>query len=116
LRFEARHARDDYRAAADRAKISLAGGETVWWNADANCAAYYQLPLTTSSLDADKALLIVNPQEEFFKNAALPQLVICSRPDIYDPVHSLANFLARAKFIKVGTVSAFVIWKNPSSR
>jgi hypothetical protein len=115
LRFASRHAKDDYRSAALLARGDLARGGKIWWNADANSALYYRLPLTTNSAEADKAFFIVNPSPEFFTKAAPAKFVFCSRPDIYDPHGTLEKFLALNDFKKSAVLPAFVVWeKSPA--
>jgi hypothetical protein len=115
LRFAPRHAKDDYRSAALLARDGLARGEKIWWNADANSAAYYHLTLTTNSAEANKAFFFVNPSPDFFATMTLAKFVFCSRPDIYDPQGTLAKFLVEDNFQKSAVLPAFVIWEKPSA-
>jgi hypothetical protein len=112
LRFAPRHAKDDYRSAVGLAHAALAHGQTVWWSADANAAAYYQLPLATNSAGADKVLLMINPPVEFLATNVSVDVVIVSRPDIYDPHGALAVFLARNDFNKAAALPAFAVWEK----
>jgi hypothetical protein len=112
LRFAPRHAKDDYRSAAGLARLALAGGKIVWWSADANAAAYYQLPLTSNFTGSDHALLMISPSGDFLTTVAPADMVIVSRPDIYDPPGNLAAFLARNNFKKAAVLPAFVVWEK----
>jgi hypothetical protein len=112
LRFAPRHAKDDYRSAATLAKASLVRGEKVWWNADVMSAKYYQLPLTTNSIAVNEAMVVISPTLEFLENSPVPQVILCSRPDIYDPSGVLSDFLTGKNFIKTVTLPAFEIWEE----
>ena len=111
LRFAPRHAKDDYRSAAGLARNALAGGKTVWWSADPNAAAYYQLPLTSSFAGSGRAYLMINPDGDLTTNAPA-DMVIISHLDIYDTFGDLAPFLARNNFKKTAVLPAFVIWEK----
>ena len=112
LRFATRHAKDDYRSAAGLARAALAHGETVWWSADASAAGYYQLLVTTNLTETGKAFAMINPPMEFLAANAPADVVIISRPDIYDPHGTLAAFLAQNDFKKAAILPAFVVWEK----
>ena len=116
LHLAQRHAKDDYRAAAGLARTALADGRSVWWSADMNSAAYYQLPVTTNSAEAGRAFFAVNLPDNFFVDVAPAEVVIVSRPDIYDPHGALAGFLARNHFRRSAVLPAFVIWEKPAAK
>ena len=112
LRFAARHAKDDYRSAAGLARAALARGETVWWSADANAPAYYHLPLTANVAGTGRAVLLINPAESFLATNFPADVVILSRPDLYDPHGALANFLAQNHYRKSAVLPAFAVWNK----
>jgi hypothetical protein len=112
LKFATRHAKDDYRSAAGLARTALADGKSVWWNADANAAAYYKLPLATNPIESGRAFLMINPPSDFLATNVPADVVIVSRPDIYDPHGTLAIFLARNDFKKAAVLPAFVVWEK----
>jgi hypothetical protein len=116
LRFATRHAKDDYRSAAGLARAALANGETVWWSADANAAAYYHLPLATNSAEGDKAFIMINPPVDFLVAVVPADVVIVSRPDIYDPHGTLAAFLVQNGFKKAAVLPAFGVWEKAGAR
>ena len=45
VRYAPRHAKDDYKHAAELAEIELARGGRVWWVAEGQGALYYDLPV-----------------------------------------------------------------------
>jgi hypothetical protein len=116
LKLATRHAKDDYRSAAGLARAALAQGETVWWSADANAAEYYRLSVSTNSTEAGKAFIMVNPPAEFLATNVPADVVIISRPDIYDPHGTLVAFLAQNDFKKAAVLPAFVVWEKAGSR
>jgi hypothetical protein len=85
----------------------------VWWNADDKGAAYYHLPLATHGAAAvSQALLLVNPSREMLLGAARPDVIIASRPDVYDGGGALAEFVAQAHYRPVTNLMAFTVWES----
>jgi hypothetical protein len=110
IRFAPRHAKDDYRAAAAVADNALQSGDRVWWSADALAALVYKVPLG----DGCQGVLYLSEQAVGFEaKLERPQLVVTSKPDIYDPQGALATFLLRNRFQVVQTFPAFQIWRAP---
>jgi len=113
LRFAARHEKDNYREAAACARNALAAGKTVWWNADTSAAIYYHLPTARNGAVPGQAQWVVNPLRETLAAAASPDVVIASRPDVFDRTGALAEFLAQAHYQLVSNLTAFKIWVKP---
>lgn len=114
LRFAARHAKDDYRSAAAFANDALARGQSVWWNA-ADCGAiYYHVPLSTNQGGTKMAFELVNPTREFIASLASPDVIIASKPDIFDRRGALAEMVARRNFRETAVLPAFVVWEKTS--
>jgi hypothetical protein len=105
LRFALRHAKDDYRQAAAVAKSAAARGKTVWWNADGNGAAYY-------GVEPGGIVFMVNPSLELLNGSASPDVVIVSKPDLYDSSGAVASFLAQRPYQPVSTFAAFQVWQR----
>ena len=112
LRFAPRHEKDNYRAAAAWARTALSKGQSVWWNAASVGAEYYDVPLTTDSASGGAALLVLNPTRETLDRLPLPQVVIASKPDLYDGQSAVAGLLHEQRFQPVGKFNAFVIWER----
>ncbi len=110
LRLAARHAKDDYRDAAEIAKSGIAAQEKVWWSADTSAAAYYRLPL--SRVSEPGAALLVAPSPAVLAAQPMPDLVLASKPDIYDPSDALGRFLREHAFTS-DELPAFKIWRRP---
>lgn len=105
LRFGAMHARDDYRAAAAIAREAMLENQRVWWLADRSAAVYYGVPLAAlGSFDH------FTPGE--LRAAPPPDLVILSKPDVYDSTGMIRAYLREARFEMVQTLPAFTIWRN----
>ncbi len=112
LRFSPRHEKDDYRAAAAFARTALSNGQSVWWNAAEVGARYYHLPLTADPDRNGAALLILNPARGTLTRLPLPQVIITSKPDLYDGQSALADLLRDQRFQPARKFSAFVIWER----
>jgi hypothetical protein len=111
LRFCERHAKDDYRAAAAMGRAALAHGETVWWNADLHAASVYHLPLGEKPKDTGKAIYVADPGKGFDHDLPKPDLVLTSKPDLYDGNGALADYLNSAGFRPTASFAAFTAWQ-----
>lgn len=112
LRFNPAYQRDDYRSAAKLANREQAAGKTVWWSADLETAAYYHVefggkfkphqivPVINSTAEDAAALLKLCP----------PDLMVLTKPDIYDNQGALAEITKRAGWRIVANPTAFVIY------
>lgn len=112
LRFSPRHEKDNYRAAAAWARTALSKGQLVWWNAAAVGAQYYDVPLTTDPGRGGAALLVLNPARGTLSLLPLPQVIVASKPDLYDGQSALAELLREQHFQPAGKFNAFVIWER----
>ena len=111
LRFHPRHYRDDYRAAAQEARSALAKGETVWWSADTAAAQYYDLPVADFAR-APGALLTVSLSPERHDRVPPPDVVIASKPDIFDGTNAIRAFVTEKGYVVVQRLPAFTIWRK----
>jgi hypothetical protein len=114
LRFGERHAKDDYRGAAALGSEALARGETVWWSANKEGAFVYHLPLAETAVEARTVMVVANPDKDFERTLPKPDLVLASKPDLYDEHGALADFLSRSGFRHTGTLAAFTVWRRPA--
>ncbi|HEU5070285.1 MAG TPA: hypothetical protein VFV96_07720 [Verrucomicrobiae bacterium] len=113
LRFASRHQKDDYRGAAAIAKRAIASGKSVWWNAEQNGAVYYQVPFSTgNTMERGKAYYLMNPSEDQLTATTPPDLIITSRPDVYDGDGALGKYLSEGNYRTTSNLTAFVIWKR----
>jgi 4-amino-4-deoxy-L-arabinose transferase-like glycosyltransferase len=84
VRLSPRHAKDDYRTAANLAHTALQRGETVWWFGSWHCAYYYGLPIDGKGSNLSPHFFhLHNPSAESLPKT-MPALVIYTKPDIYD--------------------------------
>jgi hypothetical protein len=110
-RFAERHHKDDYRAVAAFAEMKLRTGKRVWWSADFHGAQFYGLPISTSpETKSPMALWIPNPKTDSLNGLASPDIVVCSKPDLYDVNGVLAQRLAQEQFQPVARFTAFTVW------
>ena len=119
LRFSPRHAKDDYRSAAEVAKLAQHQGKTVWWAADMAAAKYYgiipyQLPEAKDSeiQTVNGVSFLMNPDPDSLAKLPAPALVIYSKPDIYDAHSSLQNWLSEQHYTLAKEFTSFKIWEK----
>ncbi len=113
LRFAARHDKDDYRTAAAIARVALAERKIVWWSADTSAAFYYELPLAVQGVaETGRALWLAHPGLITVAGAARPDVIIASRPDVYDERGIIPEFARRENYQLNTNVTAFQIWKR----
>jgi hypothetical protein len=112
LRFSSRHEKDNYRDAAAFAKTALHSGQVVWWNAAQEGAQYYDVPAATRPGSSGEALLVINPARETLIGLPAPQIIIASKPDVYDNQAALAEYVREHGFQPERSLTAFVIWRR----
>ena len=105
IRVAPRHRRDDYRSAAASARQAAAAGESVWWLADVSTGRYYHVPL-------DGPHVTAAPEPP----TTPPDVIIFSKPDVYDPTGVVRAYLARGNFKVERVLPAFQIWTRPPAR
>jgi hypothetical protein len=116
VRFAYRQSKDDYRRAATLAATALAKRQSVWWSADELTANYYHLPVSDSVVSPDQALLVVNPSDGTFAGLKQPQMIVVSRPDLFDSSGALARYMASRHFHATAAFPAFEIWTAPAAK
>jgi hypothetical protein len=84
----------------------------VWWNAAEEGARYYGVPLVGHPDNGSAALLVLNPTFETLQGLPAPQVVIASKPDVYDGQSALAGYLRDQHFVPTHKFTAFVIWER----
>lgn len=116
LRFAPRHEKDNYRRAAALAKAALEHGKTVWWSAADMAAEYYSVPIATNGTNLRAVTIVNNPGSDFAEALPEPNLVIASKPDVYDSQGALAAYLKENRYQKVTSFMAFTVWKAPEGQ
>lgn len=112
IRWTTRHLKDDYRSAAAFGKAALNSGQSVWWNAAAEGANYYGLPLTDDPKDAGKAFHMFNPNPPTLTQLTVPDYIVVTKPDVYDQDRTVMSFLKQSGYQQHTNLPAFVIWSR----
>jgi hypothetical protein len=117
VRYTPRHAKDDYKHAAELAAIELARDGRVWWLADARGPLYYRIPYASDDLGPphDKRIPgvqidISNKTLSFLLAQDPPTLVLLSKPE-FDPQNIVSKYLSVYKYQLVETFPAFTAWR-----
>jgi len=112
LRFAHRHEKDDYRSAAAVAFTALARGERVWWDAAEEGARYYRVPVGSNAASTTQVLFLMNPSREQLQTSPAPDVVIASRPDVYDGQMTLASYFKDQAFQRAREFTGFTVWER----
>ncbi len=115
LRFAKRHEKDDYRDAAQAANAALQRGQKVWWSAADDAAQYYHLPLAVVPGEQGRALLVLNPTSQTLATLPTPDVVITSKPDLYDNLNTVSNYVQSNSFAQTAAFPAFAVWQRKTS-
>ncbi len=126
LRFAPRHEKDDYRAAAQIARLAASQGQRVWWAADSVGATYYRLPGEFDHLgeltgqhrplpchDLPGVQSVPNAPAACLQRLSMPDLVILSKPESFDTGGAITAYLTQHRFVRVQALPAFVVWRAP---
>jgi hypothetical protein len=119
VRLAARHAKDDYKHAAQLATIELAQNGRVWWVADFRGALFYGVPYVSDELAwshpkydrgvkffmGDKTFSYLSAQEP-------PTLVLVSKSDAYDKHNVVSKYLSANAYHLAETFPAFTAWSR----
>ena len=77
-------------------------------------AEYYHVPLTTKGTPLGReALLVIDPGSEDIPPLPKADLIISSRPDVYDPRGTISAYLKRENFRAKTNLVAFILWVQP---
>jgi hypothetical protein len=107
LRFAAHHRKEDYRAAVQVARRALDGGQSVWWVAGIRPAEYYHLDCATTGPEPGK---VFSPRSAEIQNLAAPDVIIFSKPDIFDARGTVQDWIRENNYHPVETLKSFVVW------
>lgn len=119
-RYHPRFAKDDYKNASAIALMSASQGNTVWWAADPATAVYYGFSIPDkkrimnirSNGDILQIRHVAGETITTLENKSLPDMVIISKPDLYDSSGHIHNFLKINEFDHWKSLSAFRIYKR----
>ena len=84
-------------------------GKTVLLRAD------YNVPLAAAANEAGRAaLLVLNSAPQSLATLSAPDLVIVSKPDLYDNQDAVANYVGKNPYTRAAIFPAFTIWQRNS--
>lgn len=98
-RFLHRHAKDDYRAAAEEARQTIDSSGVVWWAADLMGGKYYgllpQLATSTKTVAANVGgVFMANSRSgKYLAELPSPDLIVVSKRNIYDSEGALEKWI-----------------------
>jgi len=90
---------------------AAADNETVWWAADTQAGCYYDVPLQECS-ETNGLITLVSPTDGDLDAERSPDVVILSKPDIYDAEGSIREYLSSRGFGVSTSLTAFTIWER----
>jgi hypothetical protein len=114
IRTAPRHSKDDYKQASAEARAGLEANKQVWWNAAEEGARYYGVKVDSTPTNHDAAWLCLNPEMRSLEKEKIPDLIIISRPDVYDNTGALARYIVDKGYVQIGNMPAFSIWTKPA--
>jgi hypothetical protein len=117
VRYAPRHAKDDYKHAANLAANELARGGRVWWLADFPGALYYGIPLSgegeSPGATYGPAVVYLSDKTPSFLSAQPPPtLVLLSRPESFDRQNLVRNYLSTNEYHLAEVFPAFTAWRR----
>jgi hypothetical protein len=110
VRLAARHHKDDYRTAAALAREGLSKGHRVWWVAASEGADYYGVPHTGGAMEPSAAYAVFGQPLEELAVLPAPDLIVLSRPDIFDYRGGIAGLLSQGDYSTCTNFAGFKIW------
>lgn len=87
------------------AKSSLEDGKTIWWAADSATATYYGLEFN------EKVINVIGLSAEELHSLPIPDIVLVSKKDIYDPQNAISSFLSGRSYA-TSYAAAFSIYSK----
>jgi hypothetical protein len=112
VRSSARHAKDDYRDAAALGREALSQGQSVWWSAEIQGAWVYRMAVTTQPTNTPAAFVVINPEQTSLQALPRPDLVLLSKPDLYDGRGAIQSYLKQNNYHLVQKLPAFTVWRR----
>lgn len=106
-RFHPRFAKDDYRSACQMAKSALEKEKVIWWAADGSAPKYYGvLPYSGKG----RIIMVKDKTCEQLLNYPSPQMVILSKPDVYDVHGAIRQVIGKSAMSQIASFPAFTVW------
>jgi len=110
VRLASRHHKDDYRSAVAYAQEATSEGRRVWWAAAPEGADYYGLPHTRNAQDTHAVYSVFGPSSEDLAGIEPPDVIVFSRPDVYDHQGGLAALIRQNGFVIRTNFVGFTVW------
>lgn len=103
-RWSERHAKDDYRGAAEIARRALAEGKRISWAADTAGGIYY-------GVVGEGVAYCIEPGKnlEALLHKGRTEMVFLSKPDMFDPTGQV-RLLAEERVTKTTALKAFIVY------
>jgi hypothetical protein len=102
-----RFQKDDYRSAAKLAQSYLEQGKIVWWAADEPSALYY-IPDVESHITSQYLFLAFGPRATLIELRKKPNLILLSKPDIYDQDQAILSYARKNQLKKIAEIKSFL--------
>lgn len=107
LRFQERHARDDYRRATEYLFTRVGQGKTIMWNADMNAARYYAY--RKGGMPMVQAIQVLESEKP--SSLFMADIVFLNRPEIRFQGKDHAKLLEQNSFKRIESFTGFEIWE-----
>lgn len=113
VRFDPDHARDDYRACSQLAQQAVKNLRVVWWAAAPNTAKYYGVSFCEEGLSHQTPCVeyAANRGARDLSRLQAPELVILSKPDLFDKNGALERYLEKGGFVVTQEYMAFQVFE-----
>ncbi len=114
MRVSARHMKDDYRLAAEWARVALGKGQTVLWIADQRALAYYRLTRERSArgLDVPAGLIPYTTYPSVSSRIPRPDVVLLSPREGVDPEGLARPVLLSGDYVLHDRAASFERYKK----
>ena len=96
------------------ARAALAKGQRVFWAADSQTAIYYGV-LREQDRDAGGPQILLYLAPDARQNLPTADLVVLSKPDLYDFDGFIRDFVRRQEYLAAGKFQSFQLWRKPGS-
>ena len=115
LRFAERHAKDDGRAGLAVAREVMAAGGEVWWAGATRLLGYYGVPSHPPGQAGPGVIPLWNPTAQTLAALPPPEIVLLSRPDVFDGPGELQQWLAAHRYTCARRWQTLGLWRRPAA-
>jgi hypothetical protein len=118
-----RHAKDDYRLAAEVTRHALVNGQTVWWAAASEGTGYYQVPINRpveqkdgcprfASVNRGGAIDVSQIGGQCLAQLPAPSIVVFSERGGFPSATAVKDWMRRQGFTSSREWPAFSLWQR----